>query len=763
MAKAAAQGAHDRHARRGGELVLPLAEAKLAVPASRRHVDRPRIPRALDDGREAALTLVAAPAGYGKTTAVRAWCEGLDAALAWVTLDAGDNDPIRFWTYIATAVDRVRQGLGRAALQELSVSGSLNERSLDALMNGMSAFAEPVVLVLDDLHVVAEPECLAAIDYALERLPANARLVAITRADPALRLAQLRADGKLKEVRSGELAFTAAEARELLVEHFRVELGEEEIALLTERAEGWPAALVLAGLWLQSVADPTRAVHAFGGTHRFVAEYLSNEVFASLEDDLRSFLQELAVLGRFTAELCADVLERPDAASVLTELERSNLFLERLERGGWFRIHSLFAEFAVARLASVEPGAAERIHKRAAAWFSSRGLAVEAIEHAAAAGDHESVAQLLDEYHLLLIRTGATRTLLRWIDTLPDEQLAAHRDLAVAAATAAMLVGHSTIEQRRFLQLAERALSTHPDGSNLYSEVAIRLVRATTADEGVGQAVLDGRRAVELAQEDADELLTAALAGYSRALYFAGELDQAWKAALRVLEHPDAERRAPSHAVARSTLALVAVERGLLPSARRHADKAKTIVGGIGTSRSWLGANAATALGAVLAGEGKLADAEQELTYAEHFLRDEIATVYHAWVLVLLARVRARRGRLDEAEATMREAREALTELPDAGYIPALADAVAGELATALARAESGELLDAPTEAELAVLRLLATDLTIRQIGEQLFLSPNTIRTHIRALYRKLRAHARPDAVARATALGLLDQEESPG
>ena len=353
-----------------------------------------------------------------------------------------------------------------------------------------------------------------------------------------------------------------------------------------------------------------------------------------------------------------------------------------------------------------------------------------------------STARLLPT-RVAACRTGATRTLLRWIDTLPDDQLATHPDLAVAAATAAMLVGHNTIERRRFLQLADRALATEPDGSHVYSEVAIRLVRALTADAGVGQAVRDGRRAVELAKRGADELLTAALAGYSRALYFAGELEQAWEAALRVLEHPHAQRRAPSHAIARSTLALVAVERGLLPSARAHAEKAKAVVVGIGTSRSWLGANAAAALGAVLAGEGKLADAEHELTYAEHFLRDEIATVYHAWVLVLLARVRARRGRLDEAEATMREARQALTELADAGRIPTLADEVAVELEAASADAESGELLEAPSEAELAVLRLLATELTIRQIGEQLFLSPNTIRTHIRALYRKLGAHGR--------------------
>ena len=309
--------------------VLPLAEAKLAVPASRRHVDRPRVRQALDDGREAALTLVAAPAGYGKTTAVRAWCESLDAALAWVTLDAGDNDPIRLWTYIATAVDRVRQGLGRAALQQLGVSGSLNERSVDALMNGLAAFAEPLVIVLDDLHVVAEPECLAAIDYALERLPANARMVAITRADPALRLAQLRAGGKLKEVRAGELAFTVAEARELLVEHFRVELGEEEIALLNERAEGWPAALVLAGLWLQSVDDPdsSRArVRRYAPLRRRVPEQRGLRVarrrppFVPPGDRGAGAVHRRALRGRARALRCG---VRPDRARALEPVPRS--------------------------------------------------------------------------------------------------------------------------------------------------------------------------------------------------------------------------------------------------------------------------------------------------------------------------------------------------------------------------------------------------------------------------------------------------------
>jgi LuxR family maltose regulon positive regulatory protein len=216
------RGALTHPASAGAEVVLPLAEAKLAVPALRGRVQRKRIQQSLAEGPMAGLTLVAAPAGYAKTTAVLDWCESLDAGFAWVTLDAGDNDPIRLWTYVATAVDRVRQGLGRAALEQLRASGSLNEQSVDALMNGLAAVAKPLVLVLDDLQAVTDPDGLAAIDHALEYLPANVRIVAITRSDPALRIAQLRAGGKLKELRADELAFTVAETRALLVEHIRV-------------------------------------------------------------------------------------------------------------------------------------------------------------------------------------------------------------------------------------------------------------------------------------------------------------------------------------------------------------------------------------------------------------------------------------------------------------------------------------------------------------------------------------------------------------
>jgi LuxR family transcriptional regulator, maltose regulon positive regulatory protein len=746
-----------------GDLVPPFLEAKLAAPRPRTEtLQRSRILRALDGGDGAVLTLVSAPPGYGKTTAVRAWCHDRQAAFAWVTLDAGDNDPVRLWRYLAESVDRVREGLGRGALQRLKLPGLAIEDAIDELANGVAAYGDELVVVADDVQTVTDEECLASLDYFVERLPSTSRLVVITRTDPSLKLARLRANGGLAELRASDLAFTSAEARTFLVERHRLDLGPDELDVLLERTEGWPAALALAELWLRTLGDPGRAVRDFGGDQRFVAEYLSEEVLGRLDDDARSFLLGASVLGRFTADLCDGVFDRSDSAIVLAELERSNLFVIRLEHGGWFRIHSLFAEFAAFQLAAMQPDAALGIHRRAAEWLRARGLVVEAAEHAAAAGDRDLVAQLLLEFHSVLITSGGARTLLRWVRELPDELLVEHPELAGAAATAAVLAGEPSIERHRFLRLVSRAKAERPESFDPYVEAVAGTVRASCVDGGVTEALIDGAHAVELAEKVADNVLVAALGGYARALYFAGELDQAWAVALRSMEHEHAEFRPPAHAFARSTLALVAADQRRLASARAHADKAKAIVGRDGSSRTWLGANAAAAMGVVLAGEGRLPEAEHELASAEHFFRDELAGVHHTWLLLLLAEVRGRRGRLEEADAALRRAREELAELRDGGRIPALAERVERELDAARARAGNGELLEPPSEAELAVLRLLVTDMSAREIAQRLYLSPNTVRSHSRAIYRKLGVNSRGDAVARAEALGLLAQTGSP-
>jgi LuxR family maltose regulon positive regulatory protein len=745
-----------------GTTELPLAEAKLAAPRARAGmVERPRISGALDAGNEATLTLVAGPPGYGKTTAVREWCSRQEAALAWVTFDAGDNDPARLWTYVATAVDRVRQGLGRLALRRLGFVGAPIEAPIDELMNAIGSYDQRLVIVLDDLQSVTDRACLASFDYALGHLPENTRLIMITRTDPAIGLGSLRASGSLAELRTDELAFTAAEGRQLLVERAGFDLSAEEIETLCQRTEGWPAAIALASAWLNRVDDPHAAVVEFGGDHRFVADYLSHVTLETLSDDDRQFLLQASVLGRFTAELSDAVLGRTDSGAMLAALERANFFVARLEHGGWYRIHSLFAEFATARLHALDPAAPAEIHGRAARWLADRGMPIEAVEHAAKAGDEGALARILGEHHFVLMTRGGD-ALLQVVRTLPEELLLEHADVTTSAALVATCLGGHTLEQRRLVRLADRARTESPDTFSPWADALARLVVAVSVDAEPARAAAAGRRAVEIAEEKSDLALVAALAGYARALYYDGRLDEAWSAALRAIEHPDIQRRAPGHAHARSTLALVAADRGHLGAARKHAEKAREILGGVGLSRSWLGANAAAALGVVLIGERSYPEAERELAYAEGVFRDEVATLQHAWLLVLLACVRCRRGRLDEAETTARLAREELDELAHDGRVAKLAAEVEREIEQARRRASDGEVLDPPTPAELAVLRLLASELSVPEIGEQLFLSPNTVRSHTRSIYRKLGVNSRTEAVARADLLALLERPESP-
>ncbi len=735
-----------------------LAESKLTPPrAPSGTIERPCSARMLDAATGVPLTLVAAPPGFGKTTAVRVWCGQRGAAVAWVTLDGRDNDPDRLWMYVSTAVDRIREGLGRGALQRLRVAGASPEAYIDELMNGITAYGAELVIVLDDLHLVTDRDCLASIDYAVAHLPPHARIIAISRADPGLRLSRLRANGALVEIRAADLAFTAAEARELIVDRAGLSsLDAVEVDLLRERTEGWPAALVLASLWLRSVADPQRAAHEFGAGHQFVADYLSDEVFDSLAPDAREFLLQVSVLGRFTPDLCDAVLERSDSAALIALLASSNLLVIPLEHG-WYHVHSLVAEFARLRLASTDPGAAARIHRRAAEWCQSQRMPADAIEHASAAGDHRLVAGILSDMQLALFRSGGARTVLRLVRALPDDVLVDHRELAVAGATSALVIGRGTIDVRRYLQIADGASATHPRERRAYVAAQTAMVRAAMVDGGVGAAVEHGRHAVELAMTGGDEALVAALGAHARALYFAGDEEEARAAATRAIEHPDIARRPPGHAFARSTLALVDADQGHLRHAREHAETAKRIVGRVGNSRTWLGANASVALGKVLMAEGRIDDAEREFAYAERFFTDDVPTMHHAWLALLLVQARCRRGRLERVRVVLDLVRAEIVALPDVGRIDALARDLECELREATARLDGGHLLATPSAAELAVLRLLPSRLSAREISDQLFLSPNTVRSHTRVLYRKLGVNSRADAVARATALGLIE------
>ncbi len=306
-------------------------EPKLMLP--RVHpgmLRRARLLEMLDRGAGSGLTMVDAAAGYGKTTLLRSWCIERPEPVIWMTLDAGDDDPVRLWTHLATAVERLGAGLGGGALMRLGVRGATVETAVDELMNGLVAYGQPITIVLDDLHALGSERSLQSIAHAIERLAANARVLISTRSDPAISLARLRARGALTEIRARDLAFTVEEARELIVRE-GIELSDESVELLVERTEGWPAGLYLAALWLRDLEDPDQGVRAFLGSARHVADYLTDEVLTALAPQTRDFLVRTSVLGRFTPELCDAVLGREDSAEMLAELARSNIFLVALD------------------------------------------------------------------------------------------------------------------------------------------------------------------------------------------------------------------------------------------------------------------------------------------------------------------------------------------------------------------------------------------------------------------------------------------------
>jgi len=738
---------------------LPLIETKLAL--GRRRPDRllrRRLLAELDSFAPAALTLIDAPVGFGKTVLAQAWCEHTDAAVAWVSLDAGDNDPVRLWTYVATAVDRIRPGLGRMALARLRTPGVPATVAVDELVNGIAAYGEPIAIVLDDLHLVGSAECLASLEHAVEHLPAHARIVATTRSDPALPLGRMRAGGALGEIRAAELSFRFEEARELLVRE-GIALEDDDVRRLVERTEGWPAGMYLAALWLRELDDPRAGVLAFHGNHRHVADYLSGEVLDTLDADTRRFMLETSTLGRFSAALCDAVLARTDSAARLRDLERTNRFVIALDaHGEWFRFHHLFGELLQLELATVDPAAAAPIHARAAAWCHEHGLTEDALDHAAQAGEQASLAAMLSSEHLKLLRSGHVATLLRWGGALSDVALVERPELPTAMALGVAMRDGPTAERRRYIALAERSRGEWPDRWLGYHEALFGLARLNWVEHDLGESIALARATVELGRNGVDEAIVPALTGLAYLLVMAGDLGEARALVGEALERPEIALRPHGHVMALAVLSLVHAEEGRLDAAEERARAALATARAAGVTEVASGALARLAHATALAAGEKLRDAEREALRAEELRRAEQPELGHLHTRLVLADIRARRGLLDQAAADLVAVRRDLAAFTDAGRLPTLAEAVAKRIEEG---SPAGEVTELPSGAELSVLRLLASDLSQRAIGAELFLSLNTVKTHTRSLYRKLGVTSREEAVERAGALGLLD--DSPG
>ena len=424
-----------------------LLATKLHVPGPRLGlVARPRLVAALDEGLARGLVLVCAPAGFGKTALLADWVRSAGRPVAWLSLDAADDDPARFWRHVVAALDRARPGIAERAGPLLGPPAPASfEGLVTALVNDLAQAGEDaVLLVLDDYHLIDAPPVHTPLAFLLEHLPPGLRLVLASRSDPPLPLARLRAGGQLAELRAAELRFTAEETAALLREAIGADLPDAAAAALAARTEGWAAGLQLAALSLRGQADPAGFVAAFSGSHRYVLDYLADEVLAGQAKQVRGFLLETSVLERLSGELCDAVTGRTDGQATLEQVERAGLFLVPLDEvRGWWRYHHLFADLLRARVQQEQPGRVTQLHRNAAAWYEEHGLADDAIGHAVAAGEMLWAARIIEQYFDMVYHIrGEVATFRRWLSMLPDEVVRSRPRLLLAQAIMAMTIGH---------------------------------------------------------------------------------------------------------------------------------------------------------------------------------------------------------------------------------------------------------------------------------------------------------------------------------
>jgi LuxR family maltose regulon positive regulatory protein len=723
-------------------------------PPRRRHLDRRPLLERLDESAVAKLTVVAAPTGYGKTTVLSAWSRRTTQAVAWVTLDADDNDPTQFLQYVVTALGRVAP-IGNGPLAALRGPGADPIRSvLPRLLNQLGELDEPVALVLDDYHLIEAPTCHDAVRLLLDRAPGQLRIVLSTRVDPPLPVGRLRARGELCEIRASDLRFSASETEQLLNGSLELDLDPEAVELLEQRTEGWPAGLYLAALSLQGAAEPHDFLEAFAGSNRHLVDYLGSEVLAAHSDDAQLFLTRTSILRRLSGPLCDAVLEESSSATHLSELGHSNLFLVPLdEQGEWYRYHRVFSELLQFELGQREPQLVPVLHKRAAAWYEEAGQVESAVEHAVAAGDIDLAARLLARLWRPLYQFGRLATLERLLDRFPVATVRRSAPLSFIAAMLAGSAGAPEAVVEEHLAYIERSGWEGPFPDTTPSaEAAACFVRAAYLYGDTSGSLRAADLLSELAPDDFI-LAAAARLARARALFFLGELDAALAAMPRF--DPKTAHERPTMSVLGPALAsLIELENGSPESALALARTAVELAEELGLSETPLLSMAPTALGSALAARGELAEAEAELERGLELSAKLGPGLPRAHALLALAPVRGERGDRVGARLLLVEARSIIGPARDPGVLAARLEELERRLSTRARREISPD--DLPTESELRVLRLLASGLSQREIGNELFLSSNTIKSHARALYRKLGASSRAEAVARARELGVI-------
>jgi LuxR family maltose regulon positive regulatory protein len=745
-------------AQRSAEPGFDLIASKLRPPlVPFGTIRRPSLLEGLmrDDSRP--IVSLVAPPGYGKTTLLAQWAERNSQAFAWVSLDEQDNDPRVLLSYVANALDAVQPVGGRVFEALASPVSSVPGTIVPRLGSAFWSMTAPVVLVLDDVHVLHNRECRDALSVLADHVPGGSRLVLAGRNEPPLRIARLRAEGRVLEIGPGDLMLSREEAASLL-RAAEVTLSEDDVAALHQRTEGWPVGLYLAALYLREGGSLGTAAVSFGGDDRLVSEYMESEFLARISQRHRVFLTRTAVLERMSGPLCDAVLELPGSAATLADLAHSNQLLVPLDRRGqWYRYHHLFRDMLLAELERLEPELMPVLRRRAASWCLRNDLPEEALEYSIAAEDVDMAAGLVERLAVPTRRQGRVTTLQRWFGWLDDRGgIEGHPMVAVLATLIYAWMGRP-LEAERWADAVDRwqyGEAARPDDPG--TEAWAALARALLCRRGISRMLADAQEAAH--GFAAEGIVTSGPALLQAVVsVLSGDLDDGdalLKDAVRLGEETGAHEII---AQALSERSMLAMARGEWTQAKALAGQARTALRQAGIEESYVTPLVCAAHARVALHQGDVPAARQEVVRAQRVRPLLSSATPHVAVQarIELTRVHLALADVAGARTLMREIDELLKRRPDLGTLVGEAQALRTRLSAEHAPSVPGA--SSLTDAELRVLPMLATHLSFPEIGADLFLSPHTVKSQAMSIYRKLGASSRSQAVARSRELGLLD------
>jgi len=730
-----------------------LIATKLQPPALRDHViPRGRLQEQLGAASGRVLTLLACPAGFGKTTLLTAWhaVEKSRNPVAWLTLDEGDNDPAVLWAYVTEALHRACPDVSPLAPPAMARASSVVDAILPRLVNEL-AQQDAVTLILDDGHRLADDAAIESLGWFIRHAPRTFRIVLSTRTEPPFPLAATRAHGELLELQAEDLRFTAGEAGAFLNGRLGLGLSADDVNDLAERAEGWPAGLYLAALSLRESADRHALIRDFGPSNRHVADFLVAEVLEAHDPPAQAMMMRSSILERLSGPLCDAVTRQQHSGAMLEGLSRTNLFVAPGHRDrGWYRFHPLFAQVLRAELERREPGLAPALHRRAYAWHRDHGTAGEAIEHALEAGAYAEAADLIEARWVRYASEGGHARVLAWIRRLPEQVRTSHPRLRLAEAWALSFAARhqeAAAAIAAFQRLGDLGSAPLPDGFSS-AEASLLMLRASFPLGDVGAQLTNARRAAELEQHGSAWRPVACWAA-GTALYYQAELGEADAWLAECLALAPAQVTWPVEAPALACRSLIAGERGHLERQRLLAELAADLVTDHGTEQ--VNGTVPLALGTSLAARGRPDEALPLMERGIAVLRRSGAQPTDmASALLQHVSVLGGLGDRDRSAELIAEARSILRSCPDAGTLPQRLSAAERAL-----RADQEPGRQVLTERELRILKLLDSDLSERDVGSELYVSYNTVHSHVRSIYRKLGISSRRHAIQRGRELDL--------